>query len=1304
MAIVERSARSVFVLALGFFAVTAQTVLFRDFLTALAGSELAVGAFFASWLAWIGVGAMCGRLLVARVDLGSRRLAFIALLYVPVLLLQHELLLRAPDICGVAPYEAFPLDTLLVFALCANAPLSALTGILFVTASSTAVEDAPLAPARVYALEAAGAAAGGLAVTVLLGLGAHWLAIAAIASLLLILASARVVSASPASSGTRALSARTHAALLGLGLAVFLAHAGASSGLSDSTVRATWSRMLPAERYAGSFTTPQALYSFGEVEGQFVVTAWGATTEALPDTLGASEKIGILLSQCPQARRVLVVGPGTLSTCLRLLELPRIAHVTWLPPDPQYPDALAAVLPEHYRPGLSRIDAPGLEVREYLSRRERAFDLVVLDVPDATSLLANRFSTVGFFKLVKGVLAPDGVVGLRVTGGENFIGEETAVLGASALATIRPLFAGVVIKPGDDTWLIASDREGISEAPAVLRDQFASIPNAARVFPPTALYSLYPRDRIELQRSAYDDARRRRGDAFLRNTRDRPRSLLFGLLLALRKAGVVGLIGLVPIATASLFWLIRAAIALYVALRFVYRLTSRWSEGAADDAPSRFDATVLVATMGAASMAGSILLMFVYQSRFGSLYLFVGLLTSLFMVGTWAGGRVISTGMKRRPKASRRLILAVVAAHGALLLSLWLGTDAVPWPAYVFAFFACGFVGGAYFALADFALERDGLDVARAAARLELADHAGAACGALLAGVVLLPVLGTSATLAGIALVVLANALLCTVPLGRGTGAAHPTQRRIAYVAFGVATFLVCSRHIVRAASDDRDAGRLDLIVRELVGDEPFVFRTVRGTAGRYAIVGADPSAPTGYVFAASSVGVRASGYGGPVDPLVYVAADGVLRAFRLMDSHETPTYVELLDRWRQGLRGRNIFEADALDDVDAVAGATITSAAVRDALCSSGVAFASTVLGRQVGTRSPSRHAGRKLDSSVLVLLALAAIAIALRFRPGVWRRRIALAVSLLAAGLLLNMQYSLLHVLLLLDTGLPPPRLSGTTFLLLGVPVLVALVGNVYCGWMCPFGALQELVGDLRPRSWGDLDKKTWRYLRVVKYALLFVIVCALALRGPSGLVSGDPLVEAFAFTSSSTIMAVAALVGLAFVYRRFWCRALCPAGAFLSLLNGLRALRRLLPETRPGYCDLGVARPDEFDCIFCDRCRSGPQEAAPPLRHPRLRVAPFIAVVLALVLIYLATSHDRAPRPSASFPSVTSPAPATPPKTKPPAPRRKLRAVDMSRVREMIRAGRLSGREAEYYHHLDPEPEPEPGGADGEPDGRP
>ena len=216
--------------------------------------------------------------------------------------------------------------------------------------------------------------------------------------------------------------------------------------------------------------------------------------------------------------------------------------------------------------------------------------------------------------------------------------------------------------------------------------------------------------------------------------------------------------------------------------------------------------------------------------------------------------------------------------------------------------------------------------------------------------------------------------------------------------------------------------------------------------------------------------------------------------------------------------------------------------------------------------------------------------MAVVLRWHPGVWTRRAALLATLVLAGFALNLQYSTQQVMALLSGGVRLRTLTGPQFLALGVPVCVLLFGNVYCGTVCPFGALQELLGELRPKRFAtDPAPTTWRYGRALKYVLLLLLVILFAVTRDYAVLGADPLITVFsALRGPATVVLAAAVCLLAIVFRRFWCRNLCPAGAFLALLNGVRVFRRVLPPTRPGQCDLGVRAASELDCIQCDRCR--------------------------------------------------------------------------------------------------------------------
>ena len=136
----------------------------------------------------------------------------------------------------------------------------------------------------------------------------------------------------------------------------------------------------------------------------------------------------------------------------------------------------------------------------------------------------------------------------------------------------------------------------------------------------------------------------------------------------------------------------------------------------------------------------------------------------------------------------------------------------------------------------------------------------------------------------------------------------------------------------------------------------------------------------------------------------------------------------------------------------------------------------------------------------------------------------------------------------------------------LLLIAFTLISLVvwgRGTFCGWLCPFGALQEFIGllarALRIPQW-RMPAKLSRLLARSRYAILALLAGAAAL-APA---AAEKLVEIEPFKTSITVgfqrewpfllWAVGLLLAGAFVYK-FFCRFVCPLGAALTLGGRLR-----------------------------------------------------------------------------------------------------------------------------------------------------
>ncbi|NLS94560.1 MAG: 4Fe-4S binding protein [Planctomycetaceae bacterium] len=1189
-----RKLRSALILGLGFFALAAQTLLFRDFLTSFEGSELGVGSFFGSWLLWVGLGAVVGRIVSHRVAGLTKRFELTVLLYLPAFLVQQYLIAHARDLGGISAYEVYPFARMFAIGMVANGPISLTTGLLFTLACRWWEQEQELPPARVYMVEALGGFLGGVVVTLLL---------VAQVTAEAVICCAAVVLVAGAAAGWLALDRSARSVGSGIvlwGLLIGLSTVGLS-GLATEWSRwndqARWSRLLPPDEFRGSFTTAQAKYLYGERGGQFVVMSWGGVSETLPNTEQASEVIALTLAQHPTARNVLVVGGDSLGIGLRLRELPQIRDVAWLHPDPAYPRAVLGVLPAAAKAAAQELHVPGEEVRAYLETQPRRFDLVLLNLSDPTTLVLNRYWSREFFRLVRESLTEGGVVCTRLTGAANYMGDERVYLGCSALATLKSVFRNVVLKPGDESWLMASDGASLSTAPAELRDRFAGIDGAAEIYPAEGLMSLYAPDRIQFQMEKYSQAAASVDSALLVNRDQRPKSLVFSLLLALRRTTPLSFARHVPVLWAGGIWLVACPIVIYGLLRVLYMLAPRGGRATAESvtAAAAFDGRVLVFATGLAGMSLSIVLMFQYQSQFGSLFLDIGLISALFMFGSFAGS-LLGERLVRRPG---RLLLPVclVLNLGLLALVSLLPQDSLR-AVYGGLFVAAGVFVGVYFPVGAERLQAAGKQAAAAGASLEMLDHWGGAAGALVSGWLLLPLLGTRLTLGVLALAVGVNLVPAVLRARPGYLPAKADWfdrlvRPAGYALLGLAASVLAVSHVVAALESEQAGRRVYEAALVMTGSDKLVAETATqedGSTLPYWRVPESEESGGGFVFGTSSLAGGVSGYGGPVVMAVYVRPDGTLRDLRIVESRETPAYVESLHGWLRGLPGRNVFRPADLDGVDAVTGATITSEAVLRTLQQAGPQFALAALEIEAESTTPALE--HRVDPQFVCLAVLLVAGIVLRYVPGVWLRRGMLLVTLVLTGFVWNLQYGSQQVMGILSWSLPGNRLGGSFLLVLVVPIVVLLAGNVYCGYVCPFGALQELVGDLRPGTLGtDPEKRTWRYGRAVKYVLLALVVVLFGLTRDYGVLSPDPLLTVFSpLRDLWTLGFASGLVVLSFFYRRFWCRNLCPAGAFLALLGGARLLRRRLPPAAPGRCDLGVRTVGELDCLFCDRCKHG------------------------------------------------------------------------------------------------------------------
>jgi transcriptional regulator of nitric oxide reductase len=202
----------------------------------------------------------------------------------------------------------------------------------------------------------------------------------------------------------------------------------------------------------------------------------------------------------------------------------------------------------------------------------------------------------------------------------------------------------------------------------------------------------------------------------------------------------------------------------------------------------------------------------------------------------------------------------------------------------------------------------------------------------------------------------------------------------------------------------------------------------------------------------------------------------------------------------------------------------------------------------------------------------------------------------------------------------------------------VSLVLIGRgVFCGWLCPFGALQELLGQLSRAlgvpQWSPpaaIEKR----LRMGKYvAAAAVLLLAFSALDPSG-----AAVEIEPFKTAITskfvrewpyVLYAGALLAIGMFSERAYCRFLCPLGGVLAVLDRLHLINLLKRRPQCGSpchlceqsCPVGaiertgkIITAECFQCMDCQVEYYDDKRCPPLALAVKLRAEPPVATAVA------------------------------------------------------------------------------------------
>ena len=767
------------VAALGWVCQIGQILLLREFLMVFHGNELSIGIVLAAWMAWVGAGSRWSAPLVQSTARPQRLLVWTTLLISALFPVTILAIRFARGTFDVLPGAFLSITDMMTASFLIMAPLCLLLGAQFVILARLWREHEQRTDThttgKAYLVEAMGNIVGGVLFTFLLVHTIEPIQGAALIGVALI-------------GAVWAIFQRGWRRGLPLWIGL-LALALLSPGLRQIDTwgyERQWRHVAPEHTLVDSRLSRYGRISVAQREDQFSFFQSGhlvfsvaglEADEESREELEAATLAHFALSQHAAPRDVLLIGGGMRGTLRELVRHPvdRIDYVEL--------DHVLVDLARQFvgRATLAALDDPRVNLKHmdgrlFVKTGEAQYDVVVVDVPDPSTAVLNRFYTQEFFQEAARRLRPDGILVLSVVSTADLRGSAVANRNATLHHTLSSVFTEVLPVGGRTLYFVASDQSGqILTDPFALRARFLERGIQGSVFSPGQFQLLLeegPMRRVNWilrnhgrhaqahleppatgplfppsvadQLAAEADLPPVHEPTFI-NRDFRPVGYFYTLAFwnVLTRADL----------SATFRWLGRiqpwwiwppVAIAFGIALLLRLPTGKRaWGR--------RYGVQTAVFTTGLSTMALQIAILFAFQSIYGFVYEMIGLIVALFMAGLLCGAGAAQRWITH--KDNLRLLAAVQAGIAVFAAAI---AFALPWLAAWTSAVAI-FIG---FALITFvAGVLNGVDFPlTVACHLSVSGRAdtstglvyggelfGACLGAILASAIVAPILGIAA-------------------------------------------------------------------------------------------------------------------------------------------------------------------------------------------------------------------------------------------------------------------------------------------------------------------------------------------------------------------------------------------------------------------------------------------------------------------------------------------------------------------------------------------------------------------------------
>ena len=285
------------------------------------------------------------------------------------------------------------------------------------------------------------------------------------------------------------------------------------------------------------------------------------------------------------------------------------------------------------------------------------------------------------------------------------------------------------------------------------------------------------------------------------------------------------------------------------------------------------------------------------------------------------------------------------------------------------------------------------------------------------------------------------------------------------------------------------------------------------------------------------------AGFGGNLRVVVGISPDGKIAGIELGENYESYGFIERVrdEGFFKKWNGLSVEEA-AKADVDTVSGATMSTTAIK------------SMVALNLSKYSGMKIAANQQDSTPLwlkiaVFIILAYSLFAFFFPQKTAKFRI---FHLLMLALILGFIGGSALSMESFKNWIVSGNIALVPIVILCAALILPIVSgkNFYCNFVCPFGAMQELLGKI-PIPKKSFPPKFMKGVTIFKVVLLIFLYAVMI----SGLLSDFTVFEPFSefkfevAALPSLIIAALFLVISLFISRP-WCRFFCPTGTLINM----------------------------------------------------------------------------------------------------------------------------------------------------------